>query len=167
MHQQHQGISSISTTAASAHQQYKQHQRISASAHQQHQRISSISSISASAVAALLAHQQYDDDDVIYHESWCWWWIYDSKQKRPALHTSERTIVPRTVIFYSYLIIFNSCAKSCCHHIVNLNAIFFKGYYGDHIVLMMNVIITIAVKWSQYSDIVGAILVRTDIGSVL
>merc|ERR1712016_248846 len=25
--------------------------------------------------------------------------IYDSKQKRPALHTSERTIVPRTVIF--------------------------------------------------------------------
>ena len=26
---------------------------------------------------------------------WCWWWIYDSKQKRPALHTSERTIVPR------------------------------------------------------------------------
>ena len=100
MHQQHQGISSISTTAASAHQQYKQHQRISALAHQQHQRISSISSISASAVAALLAHQQYDDDDVIYHESWCWWWIYDSKQKRPALHTSERTIVPRTVIFF-------------------------------------------------------------------
>ena len=30
---------------------------------------------------------------------WCWCWIYDSKQKRPALHTSERTIVPRTVIF--------------------------------------------------------------------
>ena len=27
--------------------------------------------------------------------------IYDSKQKRPALHTSERTIVPRTVIFSS------------------------------------------------------------------
>ena len=25
--------------------------------------------------------------------------IYDSKQKQPALHTSERTIVPRTVIF--------------------------------------------------------------------
>ena len=30
---------------------------------------------------------------------WCWCWIYDSKQKHPALHTSERTIVPRTVIF--------------------------------------------------------------------
>ena len=30
---------------------------------------------------------------------WCWCWIYDSKQTRPALHTSERTIVPRTVIF--------------------------------------------------------------------
>ena len=27
--------------------------------------------------------------------------IYDSKQKRPALQTSERTIVPRTVIFSS------------------------------------------------------------------
>ena len=27
--------------------------------------------------------------------------IYDSKQKRLALHTSERTIVPRTVIFSS------------------------------------------------------------------
>ena len=26
-------------------------------------------------------------------------WIYDSKQKHPALHTSERTFVPRTVIF--------------------------------------------------------------------
>ena len=32
---------------------------------------------------------------------WCWCLIYDSKQKRPALHTSERTIVPRTVIFSS------------------------------------------------------------------
>ena len=33
----------------------------------------------------------------------CWWlwWMYDSKQKRPALHTLERTIVPRTVIFFS------------------------------------------------------------------
>ena len=29
-----------------------------------------------------------------------WWWlIYDFKQKHPSLHTSERTIVPRTVIF--------------------------------------------------------------------
>ena len=26
-------------------------------------------------------------------------WIYDSKQKHPALHTSERTFVPQTVIF--------------------------------------------------------------------
>ena len=30
---------------------------------------------------------------------WCWSWIYNSKQKQRALHTSERTIVPRTVIF--------------------------------------------------------------------
>ena len=32
---------------------------------------------------------------------WSWCWIYDPKQKRQALHTSERTIVPRTVIFSS------------------------------------------------------------------
>ena len=31
---------------------------------------------------------------------WCWCWIYDPKQKHQALHTSERTIVPRTVIFH-------------------------------------------------------------------
>ena len=29
----------------------------------------------------------------------CWCYIYDSKQKHKELHTSERTIVPRTVIF--------------------------------------------------------------------
>ena len=28
----------------------------------------------------------------------CWCWIYDPKQKQPELHTSEHTIVPRTVI---------------------------------------------------------------------
>ena len=32
---------------------------------------------------------------------WSWCWIYDPKQKRQALHTSERTIVPRTVIFFN------------------------------------------------------------------
>ena len=30
---------------------------------------------------------------------WCWCWIYDPKQKHQELHTSERTIVPRTFIF--------------------------------------------------------------------
>ena len=43
-------------------------------------------------------------------KSWCWCWIYDSKQKHQALHTSERTIVPRTVIFYN----------GCCSEIWNL-----------------------------------------------
>ena len=32
----------------------------------------------------------------------CWCWIYDPKQKQPELHTSEHTIVPRTVIFALY-----------------------------------------------------------------
>ena len=37
-----------------------------------------------------------DDDDAKSQMSIS---IYDSKQKEPALHNSERTIVPRTVIF--------------------------------------------------------------------
>ena len=38
-----------------------------------------------------------------YHEmsSVMKYWFYDPKQKPPELHTSERTIVPRTVIFSS------------------------------------------------------------------
>ena len=32
----------------------------------------------------------------------CWCWIYDPKQKHQALHTAERTIVPRTVIVGSF-----------------------------------------------------------------
>ena len=35
--------------------------------------------------------------------------IYDSKHKHQELHTSERTIVPRTVIFFSVVV---SCPEN-------------------------------------------------------
>ena len=40
---------------------------------------------------------------------WCWCWIFDPKQKHQALHTSELTIVPRTVIFIDQ----NDTSKHC------------------------------------------------------
>ena len=42
---------------------------------------------------------------------WSWCWIYDPKQKRQALHTSERTIVPRTVIFKLPVALFKKSSR--------------------------------------------------------
>ena len=55
-HQQHQRISSISTSAASVHQSIS---ASAASAYQQHQHISNKSSISSISASAASAHQQY------------------------------------------------------------------------------------------------------------
>ena len=46
--------------------------------------------------------------------------MYDSKQKRQELHTSERTIVPRTVIFFliSYCIIAFQAGKNLWNNMV-------------------------------------------------
>ena len=50
---------------------------------------------------------------------WCWCLIYDSKQKLPALHTSERTIVPRTVIFCIWIsVLIISCLAA--DHVNNI-----------------------------------------------
>ena len=67
---------------------------------------------------------------------WCCCWIFDSKQKRPGLHTSERTIVPRTVIFseagHSALIILKSGISSDIIISVKISAACWKLHFNRH-----------------------------------
>ena len=115
-HQQHQRISSISTSAASVHQSIS---ASAASAYQQHQHISSLSSISASASLAVSAHQRHQHISCISTSA------HQQQQHLSSISASAALAHPyRSCVVQLALVHFhqkqknkqNDFSANCCQH---------------------------------------------------